>query len=675
MAEDQKSLSDALRESEERYRRIYETAPLAFVIWDTNCLITDWNSHAQKIFGWSRDEVLGKDFFTFLVPESEHTPVKGVVDALLQGDISSHVIKRNTTKDGGTILCEWNNAVQRDGAGSVIGVVSLGSDISDLKQMEENLRTSEEKFSKAFNASPASMSIATIRDPRYIEVNEAFQQMWGYTRDEVIGRSVADVGIWPRMEQWEYVARLLEKHGRIRDLELHLRTRTGDDRVVLACAERIELSGEPCVVVIAMDISERKRTEDALRRANAYSRSLREASLDPMVAIGLDGRISDVNTAAELMTGVLRQDLIGTDFSDYFTEPEKARTAYQQAFRNGLVRDYPLGLKHQDGRVASVLYNASVYWDEDGNVMGLFAAARDITARKQAETRLKESEERYRTAVERSNDGFALCGKGKYVYVNQKFLDIFGYDEPGEIIGQEMALVIHPEERDMVKERYEKRIRGEDVPSRYEFRGVRKDGTEVSIEVSAAVTGYQGEQVSLGYMRDITERKEMEDKLRTMSIVDELTGLYNRRGFLTLAQQQIIIAERTRKALELFYIDMDGMKGINDTLGHQEGDNALTDATILLRQTFRKSDIIGRMGGDEFAVLAVDVGGDDGETLVGRLRSALAHHNASENRKYELSFSVGTILFDPENPVSLDELIAGADARMYVEKEGKHRLR
>ena len=122
----------------------------------------------------------------------------------------------------------------------------------------------------------------------------------------------------------------------------------------------------------------------------AYNRSLIEASLDPLVTIGPDGKITDVNGSTEEVTGCDRKVLIGTDFSDYFTEPEKARAGYQQVFRDGSVRDYPLELRHRDGHVTSVLYNASIYRDEAGNAIGIFAAARDITELKQSENRIRQ---------------------------------------------------------------------------------------------------------------------------------------------------------------------------------------------------------------------------------------------------------------------------------------------
>jgi PAS domain S-box-containing protein len=133
------------------------------------------------------------------------------------------------------------------------------------------------------------------------------------------------------------------------------------------------------------EILERMRAENALRMASEYNRSLIEASLDPLVTIGSDGRISDVNLAAEQATGLSRAELIGSDFCDYFTEPDRARAGYEQAFRNGSIHDYPLEIRHRDGRTLSVLYNASVYRDTFGSIIGVFAAARDISDRVRSE--------------------------------------------------------------------------------------------------------------------------------------------------------------------------------------------------------------------------------------------------------------------------------------------------
>jgi len=140
------------------------------------------------------------------------------------------------------------------------------------------------------------------------------------------------------------------------------------------------------------EIEERKRIAEALRASSSYTRSLIEVNLDPLATISTEGKITDVNEASVRAIGLAREQLIGTDFSDYFTEPVKAREVYRKVFADGFVRDYPLAISHPSGRVTNVLYNASVYRDTQGRVLGVFAAARDITERRQLEERLRQSQ-------------------------------------------------------------------------------------------------------------------------------------------------------------------------------------------------------------------------------------------------------------------------------------------
>lgn len=174
-------------------------------------------------------------------------------------------------------------------------------------------------------------------------------------------------------------------------VEFRMRCKDGSWKWILARGKIVERSadGHPLRMIgTHSDISVRKQAEEELRLTSLYVRSLIEASLDPLVTISREGKISDVNQATEEATGRSRAELIGTDFSEYFTEPEKARAGYREVFAKGFVTDYPLAIHHRDGRIMDVLYNASVYRNQDGEVLGVFAAARDITERKRAEEEL-----------------------------------------------------------------------------------------------------------------------------------------------------------------------------------------------------------------------------------------------------------------------------------------------
>jgi two-component system, cell cycle response regulator len=163
---------------------------------------------------------------------------------------------------------------------------------------------------------------------------------------------------------------------------------------------------------------------------------------------------------------------------------------------------------------------------------------------------------------------------------------------------------------------------------------------------------------------------EGEKALLALSLVDELTALYNRRRFFVLTEQYLKMAVRRKKKLSLLFIDMDNLKWINDHIGHNEGDQALIELANILKKTFRESDIIARIGGDEFVVLSESTD-ENGEILTTRLYENIKDHNAKGSRRYTLSVSVGTTQFDPNHPISIDELLSKADALMYAQKRQK----
>lgn len=185
------------------------------------------------------------------------------------------------------------------------------------------------------------------------------------------------------------------------------------------------------------------------------------------------------------------------------------------------------------------------------------------------------------------------------------------------------------------------------------------------------VKGHVDGSLLVRSIRYAIERNRMSMAIRSMSLVDELTGLYNRRGFLALAEQQMKTAERVKKKAAFVFIDMDGMKRINDTFGHNEGNLALKDTANILRMTFRQADIIARLGGDEFVVLALLEEAEDCEALCGRLEQQLEECNSRAGRGYQLSLSYGVTIRDPSSTASIEEQIEEADRLMYEHKKRK----
>lgn len=174
-------------------------------------------------------------------------------------------------------------------------------------------------------------------------------------------------------------------------------------------------------------------------------------------------------------------------------------------------------------------------------------------------------------------------------------------------------------------------------------------------------------------LRYAIERHQLQMALRAMALIDELTGLYNRRGLQTLSRQYLRMADRLRKRVSHIFVDLDDLKAINDAFGHREGDRALVETAELLRETFRESDILARIGGDEFVVLALETPGLAHEQWAARLQENLRQRNDRADRRWLLSMSVGIVAYDPDYPCPIDDLLDRADALMYEQKRAKRR--
>jgi len=281
----------------------------------------------------------------------------------------------------------------------------------------------------------------------------------------------------------------------------------------------------------------------------------------------------------------------------------------------------------------------------------------------------KDIEELYKTMVERSFAGVYIVQDGNFMFINSKGASYAGYT-PKELIGRKANSIVHPDDRLKVKNNAREMIAGSRL-SPHEFRIITKNGRTRWIMETVTPILYEGKPAILGNSMEISEQKRYEEDIRIMSITDQLTGIYNRRGFLTLAEQQLKVAERNKEGLVLLFADLDDMKTINDTMGHKKGDEALIDAASILKKAFRGSDIIARIGGDEFAVLALGASKEYPETLEQRLQHCIDLHNARKNKEYTISMSIGLAYYDPEMPSSIDELMSRADELMYRQKKIK----
>jgi len=321
------------------------------------------------------------------------------------------------------------------------------------------------------------------------------------------------------------------------------------------------------------------------------------------------------------------------------------------------------------------LYGTSIslHKDSSGKPIGFSGIIRDTTERKRAEETLRQSEEKYRTILENIEDGYYEVDlNGKFTFFNDSACRIFGYSQE-EMMGMNNRQYTDDKNLKKAFSAFNG-VYKTGVPTKeFAWQIIRKDGTKRFLESSISLQkNSSGKPIGFrGIARDITDRKRMEAEILALSITDQLTGLHNRRGFLSLAGQQLKLAERNKSGMLLFFVDLDGLKWINDTLGHEEGDKALIETATVFKETFRTSDIIARLGGDEYVALTVDMTEANSELFAARLQSLIDARNNQKNRRYRLSISIGCSYYDPENHSSIDELITSADKLMYEQKQNK----
>ncbi len=402
-----KKSEDKLRENEEKLRikaenelkianlynrSLIEASLDPLVTIGPDGKIMDVNKATEKVTGYLRNELIGTDFSDYFTEPDKAR--EGYAKVFKESMVRDYPLKIQH-KNGDVTSVLYNASVYRDDSGDVVGVFAAARDITELKESEKKIKESEERMRLIFEATQIGIWDWDVKNDHWY-ASPVYYSMLGYEprqghgdRMEWLKRvhpdNQADVKekienvLIQNFDSYEYEARILHADGKYRWVSV---LGFGIDRDEKGKATRI--------LGIRMDITDRKKADEALRLSNIYNRSLIEASLDPLVTIGPDGGVTDVNIATEKVTGYSRAELIGSDFSDYFTEPEKAREGYQLVFKDGSVCDYPLKIQHKNGEITPVLYNASVYRDEFGDVVGVFAAARDVTKLNQTKNNLKK---------------------------------------------------------------------------------------------------------------------------------------------------------------------------------------------------------------------------------------------------------------------------------------------
>jgi PAS domain S-box-containing protein len=349
--------------------------------------ITDVNQATIKVTGIERSKLIGTDFSDYFTEPDRAR--QGYQQVLEQGFVTDYPLTIHHSNGNLTDVL-YNASIYRDASGKAMGVFAAARDVTVQKKAEKELRKSEKKYRSLFENMMEGYALCKMLyndkgipvDILYEEVNPTFYKLTGFKN--VVGHKFSEV--YPgRMEKHP---ELLETYSKVIATGKGEKIENYVEQLNMWMAISIYPFDKDHFTSVFEDITDRKENEKALQQASLYNRSLIEASLDPLVTISPEGKITDVNQATIKVTGVEKSKLVGTDFSNYFTEPCKAKSGYQSVFEEGFVTDYPLTIRNSNGKLTEVLYNASVYEDVSGKILGVFAAARDVTAQKHAEEQL-----------------------------------------------------------------------------------------------------------------------------------------------------------------------------------------------------------------------------------------------------------------------------------------------
>jgi diguanylate cyclase (GGDEF)-like protein/PAS domain S-box-containing protein len=385
-----------------------------------------------------------------------------------------------------------------------------------------------------------------------------------------------------------------------------------------------------------------------------------------MALVALDGRWLAVNDAFCALLGYAREQLLMLDYAAVTHVDDRA---IDQAQSHELVEGRNPSFQvekrclHAAGHPVWVQTTVSLGRDAEQKPALLVVQAQDISAQRRAEAEA-------RVFFDSSLDLLAIADvQGRFLRVNPAWLPALGYSTE-ELTSRPFLDFVHEEDHARTQAAVAELLAGKQVRS-FRNRYRAKDGSLRWLDWNT-----QPEEGGRLFCvaRDVTDQVEhdelrgrLEDEIRQAALVDPLTGLYNRRGFFLLAEQALRAAVRHQRTYLLCFFDLNGLKEINDELGHDQGDEALFDIAEVFKRVFRSSDIIGRLGGDEFVALAE--GEQSAEAaLRQRVGDELLRHNASAGRAYRLSTSIGVAAFEPRKPITLSELLQHADRQMYEHK-------
>ncbi|HVF35909.1 MAG TPA: PAS domain S-box protein, partial [Candidatus Saccharimonadia bacterium] len=631
----------------------------------------DANPAAARIFGYDSPEHLMLSLATAAELYVDAAHARHVSEMLRRDGRIEDVRSAVRRRDGSTIWISENCRVVRDEDGRVLFHEGTVIDITERLAAEHALRQSEAMYKILVDN--CRDGVFLVQQGTVLFVNRALADMLGYTIEAMLGMPYMEL-VAPEHRPAQTQRRRAREAGsqQTQNYEILLLRRDGERRLVLVHADAIEFNGAIASTGIMRDITEERRQRRALEDGERKYRELFEHCPIGLVRSHLDGTVLEVNPALAQMMGYASPAEAKTaapTMLEVYADPTQRPVLVERIRREGELRNVHTQVLRADGAKLWVEVSVRVLHQPDGSAH-FEGSVVDITQRLAMEQALKRSEARYRSLVEHSQVGVYMMLGDTYTYVNAAFAAMVGYAE-SELVGLDYREIITEETARLQRDRDARRERGEVLPPEYECTIRRKDGGQVHVVVSAGYVELDGVRYVSGTLRDITRRRQAEQRLKFNATHDPLTGLPNRLLF----QQQlgdVIKRARVEHAYDyaVLFLDLDGFKLVNDSLGHAAGDRLLVAIAEKLSVAIAGEALVARYGGDEFTILPLGPCGRDRALAVAdrvlgifdRAFDIAGHHVYS-------GASVGVVLGRAEYR-SPDQVLRDADTAMYRAKAG-----
>ncbi len=663
LGKSEQALKESIKELADVQKALDESSIIA--ITDRRGIITFVNDKFCEISQYTRDELIGqdhrilnsgyhsKDFFK----EMWRTFGTGQT---WQGEI------RNRAKDGSYYWVATTIVPFLNEKGKPYQYVAIRNDITEKKLAEESLRESEERYRKVVERSP--LGIVIHQAGEIVFANNAASRIMRV--DSAIGQSIFSFihKDYQDISKERISNSTIGSEVPFEEMKLIRGDGTVMDAIVGGVSFHYE--GKPSTMTMIRDITESKRMENELRESE--ERYGRLVDLSPeAIMIHSNGLIKYANPACIKLLGASTLKQLIDQPVKKFSHPEYVELvdARLDKIKDIGVKIAPIEEKiiSMDGRILDVEVTGITINHEGAH--SFLMIFRDITSRKKAEEALQQSEEQYRLIAENMSDLVRVVDpNGIVIYASPSHEHVLGYT-PKEIEGFSAFELIHPDDIEKLQSKFEGGILAREDHAA-EFRMKNAKGCWIWIEAYAKLVLDEDDQVLRLQMvgRDVTERKRLEEKLSNMAFYDSLTGIPNRRLFQERLIQTIKEADRYERKFALLYMDIDKFKQINDTLGHDAGDELLKQFSIRVQNCLRDSDILARQGGDEFTILLTEIKEEkDAVSIAERILASLQEPWIVNESKFNTTSSIGVAYY--KKGLSFSQLMKNADTALYAAKE------